>query len=125
VVSNQAIPAAEEDQNFMTAPKRLPTAPKHLSGEARALWSSIVANYEMEAHHLAILERACEALDRMREAQAAIRDKGAYVEGRFGLKAHPALAVERDSRTAHLRALRELGLDLEAPTTSRPPTRWR
>ncbi len=68
---------------------------------------------------------ALEAFDRMREAQDAIRKDGAYVDGRFGMKAHPALGIERDSRTAFLRAQRELGLDLEAPATSRPPTRWR
>lgn len=89
------------------------------------MWNAIVAEYGLEAHHRAILAAACEALDRMREAQAAIAASGAYVEGRFGPKAHPAIAVERDSRAAMLRALRELGLDLEAPATSRPPTRWR
>ena len=105
--------------------QRAPQPPRHLSREARAFWRSLVADFELEPHHLAILERACEALDRMRQAQVAIAEDGAYVDGRFGKKAHPALAVERDSRTAHLRALRELGLDLETPANPRPPTRWR
>lgn len=105
--------------------RRPPQPPKHLGAAGRALWRSIVAEYELEPHHLAVLEAACQARDRMDEAHAAIERDGAYLPGRFGTKAHPALAVERDSRIAMLRCLRELGLDLEAPATSRPPTRWR
>jgi P27 family predicted phage terminase small subunit len=102
----------------------MPAAPHHLSREARRFWRSVLAEYELETHHLAILQAACEALDRTREARAAIEADGAYIDGRFGKKAHPALAIERDSRTAMLRAIRELGLDLEAPASSRPPSRW-
>lgn len=109
----------------MTARRRAPAAPPHLSTEAKGIFRSVLADYELETRHVAVLTVALEALDRMREAQAAVAKDGAYTDGRFGLKAHPALAVERDSRLAHLRAMRELGLDLEAPPTSRPPTRWR
>lgn len=103
----------------------IPKAPKHLSIEARAFWDAVVSDYELEPHHLAILERACEQLDRLREAQAAIVEHGSLIEGRFGLKPNPAVAMHRDATTLHMRALRELGLDLTAPATSRPPSRWR
>lgn len=101
-----------------------PTVPRHLSPESRRLWRETTRVYQLEARHLAILVCALEAFDRMREAQAAVKADGAYVEGRFGMKAHPGLAVERDSRLAFLRAQRELGLDLEVPA-SRPPSAWR
>ena len=99
-------------------------APAHLSLESRRLWRETVKTYDLEPRHEAILLVALEAFDRMREAQAAVAKDGAYVVGRFGLKSHPGLSVERDSRLAFLRATRELGLDLEAPA-SRPPTPWR
>lgn len=112
-------------KRYITVVERRPTAPGRLSPASRAFWRSIVAGYDLESHHLAILEAACDARDRMDQARTAIETDGAYISGRFGMKAHPALAVERDSRTAMLRALRELGLDLEAPAVSRSPTRWR
>ncbi len=105
--------------------KRLPPAPAHLTADGRHLWREVVAAYVLEPHHLAILAAACEAVDRQSEARARIAADGPYIEGRYGMRAHPAIAVERDSRLALLRAVRELGLDLETPPTSRPPTRWR
>jgi P27 family predicted phage terminase small subunit len=102
---------------------RAPATPRHLQAAGRDLWRRVAGAYALEPHHEAILQAAAEAADRIAEARAAIEADGAYVEGRFGKKAHPGLSVERDSRIAMLRAIRELGLDLiEA---SRPPTRWR
>ena len=41
-------------------------------------------------HHLAILQGVCEAKDCAAEACAAVERGGAYVDGWFGLRAHPA-----------------------------------
>ena len=101
------------------------TPPRHLTPSSRSFWRSVVSEYVLEVHHLAILQAACEARDRLDEARAAIERDGPYTQGRWGAKAHPAIAVERDSRLAMVRCLRELGLDLEAPSASRPPSRWR
>jgi hypothetical protein len=59
----------------------------------------------------------------MQEAGARLRKDGSYVEGRYGLRAHPAIAVERDSRQAYARLLRELDLDGEPGPDPRPPRR--
>ena len=99
--------------------------PKHLSTEARRLWRSILEDYELERRHEMVLTTALEALDRMRQAQALIEAEGLTTVDRYGgRKPHPAVAIEKDSRIAFLRAMRELGLDLEAPATSRPPSRY-
>ena len=103
-----------------------PTAPpKHLSSASRKLWRSVLADYELERWHEAVLQTALEALDRMRQAQAQLAEDGLTTVDRYGgVKAHPLFVVERDSRAAFLRAMRELGLDVEAPATNRAPSRY-
>ena len=101
-------------------------APKHLSEAARKIWNSVVKDYELEPRHLELLRLALEALDAAEKARQTIASEGQIVDGgRYGKKAHPCIAIERDSRIAHARLMRELGLDLENPAASRPPSRWR
>src|SRR5712692_9059278 len=100
---------------------RLPKPPEHLRPSTRRWFEEIVRSWELEPHHLRLLVLACEAVDRCDEARERIRKDGAYVKGRYGLRAHPAIAVERDSRLAAARLLRELDLDASAGAESRPP----
>ncbi len=100
---------------------QLPKPPEHLRPATRRWFSEIVRSWELEAHHLRLLELLCEALDRVQEARERIAKDGPYVEGRYGLRAHPAIAVERDSRLAAARLMRELDLDASAGAESRPP----
>ena len=99
-----------------------PKAPAHLSPATRKWWRAIVGEYELGSHHVKVLTCACEAWDRLQEARQRLADDGAYLPDRFGqLRAHPAIAVERDSRIAFIRAVRELALDEEGPEAPRPP----
>ena len=104
-------------------PKRKHPAPEHLTPETAAWWSDVVENYMLEGHHLRLLTLAAEAYDRCQQARAEIARDGLTVPtGDGGLKAHPAVAIERDARLAFARLVRELDLDAEpAPDRSRPP----
>jgi hypothetical protein len=82
----------------------------------------VVRDYQLEQHHVRLLTLAAEAWDRAEEARETIGAKGAYYEDRFGKpKTHPAIAVERDSRLAFARLLRELDLDGSPEADPRPP----
>jgi P27 family predicted phage terminase small subunit len=92
-----------------------PRPPSSLSPEAKRLWRRLIEEYAIEDQGgLAVLQVACEALDRLRDAQQAIDTDGTVVMDRFGQqKAHPLLVVERDARSAFLKAIQHLGLDIE------------
>ena len=55
----------------MSAKRRLPPPPKHLSAAAKTWWRELVGTYELEGHHLKVLRAACEAWDRLNEARLA------------------------------------------------------
>src|SRR4051812_3201344 len=95
--------------------------PKHLRPETVAWFASIVGEYELDSHHLRLLTKACEAWDRSEQAREAIAQLGMTYEDRFGApRARPEIAIERDSRLAFARLVRELGLDVAPPAESRP-----
>jgi hypothetical protein len=86
-------------------------------------WRTVAADYALEAHHLRILTLAAESWDRGVEAREAIARHGTVYVDRFDQpRARPEVAIERDSRIAFARLVRELALDLDQPDeTSRPP----
>jgi len=92
-------------------------APDHLSDDARAWWQQVVGDFALEPHHVHLLTLACEAWDRGQQARAILDAEGLTYLDRFDApKARPEVAVERDSRVAFARLLRELDLDLDGPT---------
>jgi phage terminase small subunit len=92
-----------------------PLAPPHLGEAGAALWLDIVRQYRIaDGAGQALLTVAAECLDRMKEAQAAIREHGVLIRDRYGgLRQNPAIAVERAARDGMLAALKALNLDLE------------
>jgi P27 family predicted phage terminase small subunit len=99
-------------------------APLTLSPESRAWWRTLVSEYTIDDDAgLLILRTAMESLDRLRGAQAILRAEGICVKDRFGQpRQHPATMVERDAKTALLRSLKALNLDIQPPgPVGRPP----
>ena len=95
--------------------------PEHLCIETAAWFASVLKEYELDSHHVRLLTKACEAWDRSEQAREAIAKHGLTYEDRFGApRARPECAIERDSRLAFARLVRELGLDVAAPSESRP-----
>jgi P27 family predicted phage terminase small subunit len=89
--------------------------PEHLLEQGRGCWEQITLNYSLEDHHLRLLQKACEMLDRGAEAKTTLLKQGTYIVDKRtqNLIPHPAVKVERDSAIAFTRILRELGLDAE------------
>lgn len=104
--------------------KRHKEAPKHLREATQAWFLGVLDEYELESHHLKLLLLAAEAWDRCEEAREAIQEHGITYIDRFGSpKARPEISIERDSRIAFARLLRDLALDVDEPASSesRPP----
>lgn len=106
-----------------TPPVETRNPPPHLRPDTAAWWRSVEANYALESHHLRILTLAAEAWDRGVEARLAIAKHGTVYVDRFDQpRARPEVAIERDSRIAFARLVRELALDLDPPDEpGRPP----
>lgn len=103
---------------------RTPQPPEHLKPATRAWWLCVCGEFELEPHHVRLLTLASEAWDRATDARLAIEQHGMTFEDRFGAPhARPEVAIERDSRLAFARLLRELALDVDAPAAAaaRPP----
>jgi phage terminase small subunit len=105
-------------------PIELPAPPAHLTPETQAWWRAIVADYDLEPHHLKLLEAASDAWDRMIAARELLLAEGLISVSNNGTKAHPCISIERDSRAAFARLVRELDLDEPMPSPAaymRPP----
>jgi phage terminase small subunit len=107
-----------------SVPVDLPPPPPHLSPAMQGWWLKVLADYDLQPHHLRLLEAAADSWDRMTAARERLLAEGLTVEGKSGTKAHPCVNVERDARIAFSRLLRELDLDVDPPPERpvwRPP----
>lgn len=93
-----------------------------LSVAAAKWYREVAGEYQLESHHLRLLEAAAGAWDRIQTARALLDSEGLVVLDRFGQKRpHPAAAIERDNKVLFCRLLRELRLNDEGPQDPRPP----
>jgi P27 family predicted phage terminase small subunit len=98
--------------------------PHGLSDETAKFYWEVVESFELESHHLRLLTIACESWDRREQAREALRTEGLTVRDVKGIvKTHPAVAIERDSTTIFIKALRELNLDIPASGKQLPDLR--
>ena len=107
----------------MTKAKRTPPEPpKHLERATKAWFRSVVKDWQLEQHHIRLLTLGCEAWDQCQQAREVLAAEGLTFSDRFGQpRARPEVAIERDSRLAFARLVRELCLDDVDPPESRPP----
>ena len=98
-------------------------APQHLRPATRRWWRSVCADYDLDSHHLRLLQLAAESWDRCEQAREILAVEGLTYTDRFGApRSRPEVSVERDSRLAFARLIRELDLDTEAVAEpTRPP----
>jgi P27 family predicted phage terminase small subunit len=104
----------------------IPQTPPNLSPDAQELWRQVTREWELETSSLAVLRVACESMTEMQECQKVIKKEGRVTKDRWGqLKPNPCVAQLRDARTSFLRAVKQLGLDLE-PLNPHPgrPSAW-
>jgi len=92
--------------------QKAPPPPRHLSAAAKKWWRSVVADFELEEHHLRLLQLACEAWDRADQARRILAREGVTYLDRFNRpKKHPAIAIEEGARAAFAKLI--VALDLE------------
>jgi len=110
-------PNARAKYQAKPVPQPLPEAgpePVKLTGERLKLWNEIRGRYALEAASEALLRTSCEALERAAVLAEQVNQEGATFRDRFGgLKANPAVALERDFRGLASRTLSQLAARLE------------
>jgi len=101
---------------------RIPKPPNYLSDTMQHWWKTVLKNWELESHHIRLLETACSAWDRAEQARVAIASEGLTISDAKGnTRANPLCSVELQSRKLFTATLRELGLDVRAPEPARAP----
>jgi len=83
-----------------------------------------MADFVLESHHERLLTAAAELWDRATHARQVIDAEGTTYADRFGQpRERPEVAIERQSKIAFARLLRELALDVDEPAErATPPT---
>jgi P27 family predicted phage terminase small subunit len=111
---------------YIFAAMDTPASPSHLSSSARKWWAIVTSRYELEEHHLRLLQLACEAWDQAQDARYRLSEEGLTIGSAEDgtLRTHPCVKIEHDSAIRFARLVRELDLDLEPPPDERfgPPS---
>ncbi len=85
-----------------------------LRGRAKELFDKVTTEWRLDAVALAILQCACESLQRAEEAARIVEAEGLTQKTRYGeTKVHSAAKLEMDHRAAAAASLQKLGLNLQ------------
>ena len=104
------------------ATTRSKKAPSHLSRDTKLWWEEIFREFELESAQEKLLEAACDSWHRMIQARKLIVSDGlTFVDRHGSIKPHAAVAIEKDSRIAFARLVRELSITSAPTGESRPP----
>ena len=103
----------------------LPSPPDHLQSSGRALWSSTLADWNLQSSELVTLALACECKDRLAEIREQIAAEGILITDPSERKrSNPLLAAEAQIMGVQLRAWKMLDLvERVKPKVGRPSTR--
>jgi hypothetical protein len=89
--------------------------PTGLQAAGKRLWCSVVDEFDLEEHELALLTEAVRTVDLLALLDAAVRRDGPLVASPQGQKAHPAAVEARQQRIALARLLAALRLPAGEP----------
>src|SRR3712207_2253034 len=82
---SRSLPPFKSDfEADLMSTKRHPQPPAHLTPATREWWKSVVEDYELEPHHLRLLQLAGEAWDRSQQARQVLTVEGLTYQNRFG-----------------------------------------
>src|SRR3546814_7782633 len=85
--------------------------PSHLSDTMKNWWRRVNEDFAMEAHHLHLLQLACEAFDQAETARVALMIQGTAFHDRWQQpRQRPEVAIQQQARRDFSRFERELGL---------------
>jgi len=100
-----------------------PKTPPHLRPETQKWFKSVLADFDLDGHHVRLLTLAAEALDQAKTAREVLDRDGQTYTDRFGQpKARPEVDILQNARISFARLIRELALDgVDAPEAPRGP----
>jgi hypothetical protein len=76
----------------------IPKPPAGARPAGAQLWRSVMGEYELAEHELALLRQAVAVVDMCTELQATVDTDGALLRGPDGIRTHPALVELRQQR---------------------------
>jgi P27 family predicted phage terminase small subunit len=101
-----------------------PDVPAHLTALTKEWYLGVVEEYQLDPHHLKLLQAAAECWDEYQQCRELLTRDGLVIStGQGGMKPHPAATIARHARIGFARLIREMDLDCAEPSSSkyRPP----